>query len=213
MNEYKSIADVGEEAADRIHTNANFETYRNQNGQDVTTYSAQFFTRINRALDPKRKFNTEVFVKAKSWEVNSNGEETGRLKIRGIAPSFKGIDIIDMIAPVSSELDPNFAQSADSVFEVGSTYGIQGIVVNSRVEKKATAALGVMDAKPEFKNELIITGCTPAYDDDKAYDAEAIKKAITEYENAQAAIQANKGTEKAPFNKPSAATTGRSLNF
>ena len=212
LNEYKSIADVGEENADRVHVNASFETYKNQNGQDVTTYSAQFFSRINRELVPKRKFSTEVFIKSKTWEVNSSGEDTGRLKIKGIAPSFKGIDILDMIAPASSEVDPNFAQTADSVFEEGCTYGIQGIVVNSRVEKKATAALGVMDAKPEYKNELIITGCTPAYDDDKAYDADAIKLAIKNYEDTQAAAQANRG-EKAPFNKPSAAGTGRSLNF
>ncbi len=211
MNEYKSIADVGEAEADRVHANGQFNTYKGTDGRDITNYKASFFTRINRPLDPKRKFSTEVFIKSKVWESDSNGEETGRLKIRGIAPDYQGINILDMICPEKDTDGNSFASVADDLFEVGNTYLINGEIVNSRVEKKVTAALGKVEGKTEFKNELVITGSTPAYEEEKAYSTDAINLAIQEYETAQT-NRNNK--EEPPFNKkPSAAASGRSLNF
>ena len=213
MSEYKSIAEVGEEAADRINTSAQFSMYRNPNGQDVVMYQSNFFNRNTKPLNPTRKFKAECFIKSKNWEVDNEGNETGRLKIRGIAPSYMGIDILDMICPVSNELDPNFAQDADNLFEVGSTYAIEGEIVNSRVEKKAVAALGSMTGKTEYKNELVVTGSSPAYEDENAYDKGAIDLAIQNYEDTQAQNAARANSEKAPFQKPSAASTGRSMTF
>lgn len=212
MNEYKSIADVGEAEADRVHVNGGFNTFKTAQGQDVTNYKGSFFTRLTRPLDPKRKFSSEVFIKSKIWERDNNGEETGRLRVRGIAPDYAGINILDMVCPEKDENGDAFATVADDLFEVGNTYLVNGEIVNSRVEKKITAALGKVEGKTEFKNELVITGSTSAYEEEKAYSAEAINLAIQEYETAQN----NKQNEKEnPYTnkKPSAAASGRSLNF
>lgn len=215
MNEYKPIADVGEEAADRVHTNADFNTYKNQNNMDVVSYRSNFFTRINRALDPKRKFTAEVFIKSKTPEM-VNGEPSGRIKLVGIAPGYNGtINILTMFCPVSNEFDENFAEHADDLFEVGSTYKIDGEVVNARVEKKVTAALGKVEGDVEYRNELIVTGSTSAYEDEKlAYDAATIELALNMYEIAQKERQ-NASNDDVPFgnNKPTAAGTGRSLSW
>ena len=214
MNEYKSIADVGIDSADRVRVSrGTFNTYKNQNGQDVVTYQSNFFNRIDRELNPERFFAAEVFIKAKSWEVDSEGNETGRLKIRGIAPNYNGIDILDMVAPKEQNGNDNFAVDADNLFEIGTTFMINGQIVNSRVEKKAHAALGTIKGEVEYKNELVITGCGDQYEEPLAYDADAINHAIQEYEDEQASRRQEK--EKVPFTqKPSAAASGRAgLSF
>lgn len=212
-NEYKSIADVGEGEADRIRTKADFNTYKNQNGIDVVNYKSNFFNRVTRELNPQRNFKCEAFIKAKSWETDSEGNDTGRLKIRGIVPAFGGtINILDMICPVSNEYDENFAQDADNLFEVGNTYELNGEIVNARVEKKKAAALGKLQSEVEYKNELIITGSGEAYPEATAYPANTINLAIQEYETAQSQ---KKDKDEVPFgnNKPSASASGRTVNF
>ena len=215
MNEYKSIADVGAENADKVRVGkGTFSTYRNQNGVDVVQYQSNFFNRVEGELNPARKFSVEGFVKSKVWETDSEGNETGRLKIKVIAPNFNGIDILDLIAPKESDGSANFSGIADDLFEVGNTYQIQGEIVNSRVVKKAVAALGSLEGETEYKNELIITGASPAYEEERAYNADAIQLAIQNYEDTQAQNQLRK--EKVPFeqSKPSAAKVGRSgLSF
>lgn len=213
MNEYKSIADVGVDAADRVRVSkGTFNTYKNQNGQDVTTYQSNFFNRVDRELNPERFFSAEVFIKAKSWEVDSEGNETGRLKIRGIAPNYNGIDILDMIVPKEYDGNDSFAVDADNLFEIGTTFKMNGQIVNSRVEKKAHAALGTIKGEVEYKNELVITGCSDQYEDSLAYDADSINLAIQEYENVQASRKQE--SEKKPAAKPSAAASGRAgLSF
>ena len=213
MKEYKSIADVGVENADRVRvSNGTFNTYKNQNGQDVTTYQSNFFNRVERELVPERYYSAECFIKAKSWEVDSEGNETGRLKLRCISPNYNGIDILDMVVPKETEDNSSFAVDADNLFEIGTTFQIDGQIVNSRVEKKGKAALGTIKSDVEYKNELVVTGCSPQYEDELAYDADSINLAIQEYENTQASRRAE--SEKKPASKPSAAASGRAgLSF
>ena len=214
LNEYKSIPEVGIDAADKVVVSSGtFDTYKNQNGADVTTYSSNFFSRVNGNFVPERTFQAECFIKAKSWEVDSEGNETGRLKIKAISPTFNGINILDLIAPKETDTNPNFANEADGLFEIGNTYKINGEIVNSRVEKTVKAALGTLKGETEYKNELIVVGSSSAYDEEKAYDAEAIKLAIQNYEDTQAQRQSSK--EKIPSeSKPSAEKMGRAgLSF
>ncbi len=215
-NEYKSIAEVGEEAADRIHTKADFNTYRNQENKDVVNYKSNFFTRVTRELKPQRTFKCEAFITSKSWEI-VNDEQTGRLKVTGIVPGYNGtINILNMICPVSSEFDENFAENANDLFEVGQTYELNGEIVNARVEKKKQAALGQLQSEVSYKNELIITGSGNAYPEEIAYSAEAIKLAMTEYETTQKQNRdkATANKDDLPFGKkPSAAGSGRTMNF
>lgn len=217
-NEYKSIAEVGEEAADRIHTKADFNTYRNQENKDIVNYKSNFFTRVTRELKPQRAFKCEAFISFKDWEYDSDDNKTGRLKVTGIVPGYNGtINILNMICPVSNEFDENFAEDADNLFEVGETYELNGEIVNARVEKKKQAALGQLQNEVSYKNELIITGSGNAYPEETAYSAEAIKLAITEYETTQKQNRdkASSSKDDLPFgnNKPSAASSGRTMKF
>ena len=212
LNEYKSIAEVGEEAADKIRTTAQFNTYQNSNGANAVSYQASFFSRSDN-FNPQRTFSAECYIMSTSREVDSEGNETGRVNVKAISPNFAGIDILEMVAPKSNELDPNFGESVYDTLEVGATYKIEGEVVNSRVEKKAVAAFGKVRGDVDYKNELVITGGTPAYEEDRAYDSEAIRLAIQEYEDTQKRKAAERQS-KAPSTsaaKPSGAASGRTM--
>ena len=204
MNEYKSIADVGEENADRVYTAASFNTYKNQNGVDVTNYKSSFFTRVSGNLNPKREFETEGFVKSKMPEYNKDGEETGRIKLKLIAPDYAGINILELIAP------EDIANDVDAGIEIGRTYQFYGEIVNSRVEKQIPMKIGKPKIETIFKNELIMTGAGEEYPEEKEYNKDTIELAIQEYENMQ---NSKKDKEENPYTKPTAAGTGRSLNF
>ena len=217
-DEYKTIADVGEEAADRIHTRADFSTFRNQDGKDVVNYRSNFFSRVKGEFKPERSFGCETFIKAKNWETDTEGNETGRLKLKGIVPAYNGtINILELVCPASNEYDDTFAQDADNLFEVGQTYWIDGEIVNARVEKKKQAALGKLKSEVTFKNELIVVGSGDPYDEDSelAYNAQTIDLAITEYETTQKQNREKANNKDVAFTnkKPSAAASGRSLGF
>ena len=213
MNEYKSIAEVGEAEADRVYTKGDFETFRNQKNMDVVSYKSNYFNRVKGTFEPKRKFSAEVMIKSVYREI-VNDEETGRLRVKGIAPGFNGtINILDMVCPVSIEGVPNFADMAETVFEVGSTFRVDGDVVNARVEKKVSAALGKLESDVEYKNELVITGSSEAYPEETAYNPATIELALTEYNTAQE-NRKNTANDDVPFDKkPTAEGSGRSLKF
>lgn len=202
-NEYKSIADVGEENADYVYVGSGqFNTYRNpNNGQDTVSYQSNFFTRA-KVREPKREWKAEMFILKKIPEMDNTGEETGRLKIRGIAPNYNGIDIIDFVVP------KDLADQVDGLLEIGTTFVIYGDIVNSRVEKKVEMLIGKPRTEYEYKNELVLTGIERQVEEPNAYEADAIKLAIQEYEN-----KANAPKPEAPAKKPTAAGTGRTLGF
>ena len=202
MNEYKSVADVGEENADYVYVGSGqFNTYRNQNGQDVTSYQSNFFSRA-KAREPMREWKAEMFIKSKMPEMDNTGEETGRLKIRGIAPNFNGIDIIDFVVP------KDIADQVDGLLEVGTTFVVYGDIINSRVEKKVEMLIGKPRTEYEYKNELVLTGVERQVEEPNAYEADAIQLAFQEYEN-----KVNSAKPEAPAKKPTAAGTGRTLGF
>ena len=205
MNDYKSIADVGADAADRVHVNGQFNTYRNQNGEDICTYQSNFFTRVTRPLDPKREFEAEMFINNKYPEVDSEGEFTGRIKVKGIAPNYNGIDIIEFVIP------EDLADQADSMIEIGTTAQFWGDIVNAKIEKKIPVALGKPKTETTYINELVLTGMSEVYPEERAYDAEAIKLALQEYEATQS--QNAKKTEEKKPERPSAAGSGRTMTF
>lgn len=219
MNEYKSIATVGEEEADKVRVSGDLNIYTGQNGV-VVGYKSNFFNRIKNVdeFDPKAEFSVEVFISSMTPEIDSNGEETGRLVVSGWVPMYNsGIEPIKLVA------EGDVASAVESMFEPGQTVEFFGEMINSRVEivKEIPVAIGKprREVKTTYKNELIITGASEAYEEgvsaEKPYEAETIKAAIQERENklAEAKAKAQSGSKPAPAAKPSGASKGRTLGF
>ena len=217
MNEYKSIAEVGEENADkvRISSSDSINLYRSkQTGNSVIGFKTNFFNRVKSSEDyePKADFAIETYIKSITPEVNTNGEETGRILVRGWCPTYSGIEEITLVA------EGEIASAVESTFEIGQTVEFYGEIVNNRVEtvREIPVAIGKprIERKVSYKNDMVITGASEAYEEGGAiapYTKEAIDKALQERENKIAEEKAKSNSTAAT--KPSAAAHGRTLGF
>lgn len=220
MEEYKTISEVGEEAADKITVSGELNLYRNSNsGQEMVTYKGSFFNRLKNPeeYEPCANFEVEVFISSINPEMDKDGNETGRVIVSGWLPTYSGIEPIKLVA------ESEVGQQIDSMFQPGQTVEFYGSVVNNRIEKvtEIPVAIGKPRKKIEtsFKNELVIEGASEAYEEgvtpEKPYEMEVIKAAIQERENkiAEEKAKAQAGNAAANKAKPSGAAKGRTLGF
>lgn len=218
MDEYKSIAEVGEEEADKVRVTGDLNIYTGQNGV-VVGYKSNFFNRIKNPdeFEPKTEFAVEMFISSIVPEVNTEGDETGRVIVSGWVPTYAGVEPLKLYA------EGEVASEVESSFEPGQTVEFYGEMVNSRVETVRDIPVKIgkprKEVKTTYKNELVINGASEVYEEgvttEKPYDADTIKAAIQERENklAEAKEKAKNGNKPATTQKPSAAAKGRSLGF
>ena len=216
MNEYKSIAQYGAEEADKVRVRGDINLFRGQDGRDQVGYKSNFFSRLRdgQEFEPKAEFEVETYISSIVPEMDKDGDETGRVLVKGWSVTYQGVEPITMVAP------KEIANDVENTFEVGQTALFFGDIINSRVEKitEIPVAIGKPKQKVEtsYKNELIITGASQPYEEgittEVPYPADSIKLAIQEREN-RIAEAANR-SEKPPFeSKPSGAAKGRTLNW
>ena len=219
MNEYKSIAEVGEEEATRVKVSGDISPFTGKNGEKIVSYKSNFFNRLkaDEELEPKAEFSIELFISGINPEIDAEGVETGRTIVSGWMPTYNGIEPIDLVA------EGEVAQAVDSGFEVGQTVEFYGEIINNRIE--TVTEIPVKIGKPrkkvtvEIKNDLIITGASEAYEEgitpELPYEADTIQAAIQERANRleEAKAKAQSGAKPAANTKPSGAAHGRSLGF
>ena len=220
MNEYKSIAEVGEEEATKVRVTGDISPFTGKNGEKIVSYKSNFFNRLkaDEEYEPKAEFSIELFISDINPELDTEGVETGRTIVSGWIPTYNnGIEPIDLVA------EGEVAQAIDSGFEVGQTVEFYGEIINNRIE--TVTEIPVKIGKPrkkvtvEIKNDLIITGASEAYEDgitpELPYDADTIQAAIQERKNRleEVKAKAQSGTNATGNAKPSGAAHGRSLGF
>lgn len=220
MNEYKSIAEVGEDEATRVKVSGDLSPFTDKKtGGKVVAYRSNFFNRLkaDEELESKAEFSVEVFISGINPELDTDGVETGRTVVSGWVPTYNGIEPIDLVA------EGEVAQAVDSGFEPGQTVEFYGDIINNRIE--TVTEIPVKIGKPrkkvsvEFKSDLIIMGASEAYEEgitpELPYVAETIEAAIQERKNKleEAKAKAQSGTKTNGNTKPSGAAHGRSLGF
>lgn len=188
MNEFQSVADVGDDAADVIRVNGQLNPYRGQNGNEIVGYRGSFFNRIRNKADvePDATFEVEMFIQSITPEMgkDADGEmtETGRLRITGWVPTYNGIEPVDLIVP------EDLADACENTYEPGQTVEFYGDIINNSIEETIEKPVAFGKPKKEVRrtyvNELIVTGGSDAYEDEEGdhvpYDADAIKGAIAD---------------------------------
>ena len=221
MNEYKSIAKYGEEEADVIAVNGTLNPYRSNNtGQDVMSYQSNFFSRVRSTdWEPEATFDAEVYLSSMTPEMDKDGDETGRLIVKGIGVTFNGAEPIKFVVPKET------ANMFEDNYEIGQTVELWGDLVNERIEviKETPVRFGVpkKDVSTTYRNELIIMGASEPYEEgvtEKApYAKSAIDMALQERENRIAEAGSKQLAANNPYNNkntaPSGAAKGRTLNF
>jgi hypothetical protein len=142
--------------------------------------------------DYKAEFDVEVFVTNVEEELDSDENETGRIKVKGWLPVYGGKVIpVDMIAGTTIGDDGeeiNIAEGIQDMVEEGSTFNAWGDINFERIVEKIKKGGSIGKAKVETKNtyinELVITGGDIVEDEEKEFDEELIKQAKLERDKA-----------------------------
>ena len=221
MEQYKSIAKYGRDEATkvRVQGDINLYGYYGRDGvlHEGIGYKSSFFNRVKEdEYEPHATYTAEMYIESMYPEVDREGEETGRLIVKGWSPTYSGIGKIEMIAP------NDIAGDVADAYSKGETVTFDGEIVNSKVVTEKVIPRKIGKPKKEihtkYKNELIITGASDAAPEGKAYDSDAIQLAIQEYKNYleetknRSANSSSGSPSTAGFKKP--ASSGRSLpNF
>ena len=151
-------------------------------------------------------FSVDVYIMDMHDEVDSDGEETGRLIIKGGVVQYNGaLDVLEFIV-----------EGADRVEYVKRTYDIDQTVnlggrirITSSEEPRSTSGGSWGEELPEMttrlKRELIVTrGSEEPFDEEFAYDPSDIKKA---FNIRKANIEQMQVAAKSNSQKTSAAST------
>ena len=215
MNEYKSIAAVGIDAADRIRITGaqiRMNEYYGQNG-NLNSYpriNASFVTKITdlSKYNPEATFSAIFAIGSMGYETDKDGVEIpNRYKIRGIMPQYGGsVDVIDFFAT-----SPNVIDAVSSYWEQGDTVKINGkLNFTSKTEEKIVEVdFGEprIERKTISVSELIITGGSQTpLEGDFAFDMDEIHNAL---EDRQARLAELKAKQKAKESKTAPKTTAK----
>ena len=190
MKKYISIAAAGgETGADRVRINGariQMNEYYSRDGRLVSfpRITASFVNHYTRSdFAPTTSFEIEMAIASKYMEV-VNGEETGRMIVKGIVPMYGGkVDVIDFVCA-----NANVANSVDTYWNVGDTVKARGRLnfsVKTEIIKE-DQGFGEPIEKTRTTNvsELVIIGGSEApYEDDLAFAKSDVDAALAERKN------------------------------
>lgn len=178
-----------------------------QTGQPKTNYfqiSSNFIRKAGSEDTDKATFELSGVIGEIIDEVDKNGDETGRLKIKFIVVGYMGrVDVIELIAE-----SPNAVNHIRTNWEKGETVTLAGVVnmtykVVTWMEEQGFGP-AIERRRTESKRELIITSGSPSgLDEETSYDNDSIMIALEE----------RKGRiEKLSEKKTSTPSTNKSIN-
>lgn len=218
MQTYKSIADAGAEEATVVHIKKGqlrpmlYINHDNLQEMKSVRYSANFMNELKgeekETAEYKAEFHVTGYIQSMIPEMDKNGEETGRLVLNLQIPTYNSIEPLTVIVPV------DLSEAVSNMWEMGQTIDVDGEIINRSIvtEKVVKRAIGkdLVTKDYDYKNELVVTGGSEAYEEDLAYSEEAIRKALADKQIAleqkkaeYAANKTNTGTAKK--------TSGRTL--
>jgi len=207
MFEYKSIAAVGIDAADRVRidkANITMNEYYGKNGNLVSfpRIRASFVTKMSASdCKPQATFSTIFVVASMGYALDKDGvEDTSKYEIQGIIPKFGGsVDIVEFVTA-----SPKVTSVVSSAWQKNDTVTASGrLNFSSTVEtklKEVDFGEPIEETRTISVSELVITGgnSTPLTDD-FAYDLTDIQAGVKARQANLAKLKENAGTSgKAP---------------
>ena len=114
MNDYVSIAAAGGEAgADAVRITSGkiqMNEFPSKTTGEIVSYpriTTSFVSKIKKEeLKPEATFSIEFLVADAGYELNKNGEETGRYKIQGVIPQYnEKVDVVPFYATTQGVID------------------------------------------------------------------------------------------------------------
>ena len=129
MNNFKSIAEFGKDEADKVVIRKgqfNPSSYIEEAGdiKEGLHYRTNFVNRLKAGEEyaPKAEFSVEVYIASMTSEIE-NDIETGRLIVRGLMPTYNGIEYLTLVVPKGE-----IANDIQSYYQLGMTENSLGIL-------------------------------------------------------------------------------------
>lgn len=187
METYKSISEVGEEAATKVRFrkgNIQPRTYIDETSRErrsVVGYRNRYFSQVTGVFEPQATFAIEGFINKMVEEMSGN-DLTGRLILEILVSDYKG-----GVEPLTIYVPEGLAADFSSMYNLHETLMIYGEITSKAAVKadKIDVAFGVSKNKtgPDRRSELVLTGASAAYEDDRAFDPMTVKAALVERES------------------------------
>ncbi len=223
MNEYKSIAKVGKEEADKVRISgakiAINDYYVNEVLKSDVKVQTNFVNRLKTGeeFDPKAEFEVEVFIHKINDQIDSNGDLTGNKIISGLVPVYDG-KIVPMEFIVK---EPELIQGIESLYEPGQTVKLYGDVNVYVTTTKKIVPVAIGKPKEVIKTltnrELIVTGGSEPYVEDSPniFSVETVKNAMSAREEMLAELKVKKDKNNNSGGKTASSTpkSGKTLPF
>lgn len=186
MNNFNSIAAVGEEQADAVRiTGASIESneYYSRTGKFVRfpRIKGNFVNKISRIdMKPTATFSTVFVVGEADYVLDKDGVPTDKFCVRGIVPQWGGrVDVVDFYAA-----NENVVNAIQSTWEKGQTVKGSGRLNFTSETRTITREVAFGDAEEEVRtysiSELVLTGGSEPADGEFAWDAGEIQNALAE---------------------------------
>ena len=198
MNEYKSIADVGDKKeADLVHVHGSLELneYISQDGtkRSSNQVSGKFFNRITtddvkKRRGPKAVATVEAVVEGIKDELDQDGLPSGNKKLSAFNVDFFGElrENSKPVIPFEAIVPENLADAFDDLYDTGDT-GKFSLKINNYAEEATEEDVqevsgfgsteGLSEVKRNFVNNMEVIGGTEAYQEPRAYNDEQIEEA------------------------------------
>lgn len=187
MNDYKSIAEVGEEAADRVRCNrAQVQPNSYVGKEDLLVhenvrYSGSYFSRVQDMshYQAKARMEIEAYVQSMIDEFDFKGEATGRLRVKLCVPTYRGVE------PMEGFISESIAENFKDLVSIGQTVFLAGTPVNrSEVKEKVIhMAMGGDIVRKSTKkiSEIVFDQANPYEEDDPlSFSPEAIRAGLVD---------------------------------
>jgi hypothetical protein len=215
----KSAQDVGIENADVVRlTTANIRenNFVTKSGQLVNGWQINSsFVSTGGGTDVAT-FITDLFIMDKHPETDKEGDETGRLVIKGGIVQYNGkLDVLEFIVEA-----PDTVDYIDRNWEINDTVTARGRIRVTAKEEKPSAHSSWGEDIPEtttraIRELIITTGDDEGKEEDFAYDPTDIKKAfnVRKAEIEQLQIDAKNSSGAKKVTAPAAAPTGNKYSW
>lgn len=212
----KTIESAGLEEADVVRLRGNStslreNSYVGRNGSLIDTWEIDGRFPSKGFGEECASFKVEMVILDKRPEINYEGDETGRLLIKGGVVGYgPKLDVFEFVVD-----DPNAANQVDNAWDINATVTAWGrIRVITKEDKKPTVSSSWGEDAPVESNtrivrELVLTGGNPIDDDDCTYDLADVKKLF----NQRKADREQKQNDAAATPKAAAAPAKKSYGW
>ena len=185
LEEMKSAQNVGYDNADTVRisgANLRENNFVSKSGQLVNSWqiNTSFINTIGKADSGVASFAIDIFIMDMSNEVDREGDETGRLIVKGGIVQYGGkLDVLEFVVE-----QPDAVDFVERNWNINDTVNVRGRVrVTSREEKPSGASGSWGEDIPEsttrtIRELIITTGDDQGREEDFAYDPTDIKKAF-----------------------------------